>query len=82
MREYFGETPISLVFRGQSDENLSLNSSAERRLKKKSSREFKALRRLGVGKDLTVQTAGSSSPIYYGRYDVKWATVTIGLNRR
>ncbi len=40
-RERFGETPTSLIFRGQSDENWFLDSSAERRLKK-SSREFNA----------------------------------------
>ncbi len=40
-RERFGETPTSLIFRGQSDENWFLDSSAERRLKK-SGREFNA----------------------------------------
>ena len=39
VRERFGETPTSLVFRGQSDESWLLDSSAERRLKK-SGREF------------------------------------------
>ena len=38
-RERFGETPTSLIFRGQSDENWLLDSSAERRLKN-SGRKF------------------------------------------
>ena len=40
-RKCFGENPTSLVFRGQSDEDWLLDSSAERRLEK-SGREFNA----------------------------------------
>ena len=40
-RKCFGENPTSLVFRGQSDEDWILDSSAERRLEK-SGREFNA----------------------------------------